>query len=431
MQKCQSICYSGAYISMADTEIEDKQLIVAPAVDANHSICSNCKAPLNGPYCAQCGQNSESTIKYFWLVILHLLDDIFSFDSRASRTLWPLVTRPGFLTSEYILGRRVHYVPPLRLYFFISIIFFITLKFFALSENSNLININNDADTISKVTTYISKLEQQRDLLLIEENQDQSKALLLVKQELEKFTLYETNLSNESNKILKAITGELVTLELRRFNSRQALNAADQEQYNNLTQQLVKVSNGEKVNLLSIGNSSDGTVSLPFLTAKKNVILNDIAMQLEEKASNTLQGDTGPLLEQVINKLPQLMFVLLPLFAALLKIMYFFSKRLYMEHLTVALHSHSFVFVIMLLLQLTEMLQNQIPNNWQWANTSLNIASNCLLAWIPIYLFILQKRIYKQGYILTAVKYTVVGIVYTVLISVTGLAAFFWGLMNI
>jgi hypothetical protein len=305
------------------------------------------------------------------------------------------------------------------------------LKFFALSENSNLININNDADTISKVTTYISKLEQQRDLLLIEENQDQSKALLLVKQELEKFTLYETNLSNESNKILKAITGELVTLELRRFNSRQALNAADQEQYNNLTQQLVKVSNGEKVNLLSIGNSSDGTVSLPFLTAKKNVILNDIAMQLEEKASNTLQGDTGPLLEQVINKLPQLMFVLLPLFAALLKIMYFFSKRLYMEHLTVALHSHSFVFVIMLLLQLTEMLQNQIPNNWQWANTSLNIASNCLLAWIPIYLFILQKRIYKQGYILTAVKYTVVGIVYTVLISVTGLAAFFWGLMNI
>ncbi|MFT5997136.1 MAG: hypothetical protein ACI9RV_002747, partial [Glaciecola sp.] len=92
MQKCQSICYSGAYISMADTEIEDKQLIVAPAVDANHSICSNCKAPLNGPYCAQCGQNSESTIKYFWLVILHLLDDIFSFDSRASRTLWPLVT---------------------------------------------------------------------------------------------------------------------------------------------------------------------------------------------------------------------------------------------------------------------------------------------------------------------------------------------------
>ena len=220
-------------------------------------------------------------------------------------------------------------------------------------------------------------------------------------------------------------------LDLRRFNSRQPLNAAEQEQYNNLTRQLVKVSNGEKVNLFSIGNSSDGTVSLPFLTAKQNVILNDIAMQLEEKASNSLQGDTGPLLEQVINKLPQLMFVLLPLFAAVLKLMYFFSKRLYMEHLTVALHSHSFVFVIMLLLQLTEMLQNQIPNNWQWANTSLNIASNCLLAWIPIYLFILQKRVYKQGYILTAVKYTVVGIVYTVFISITGLAAFFWGLMNI
>ena len=113
------------------TEIESTtDVAIVPTDDCQ--VCENCHLPLNGPFCANCGQEADSTLKYFWVVIMHLLDDIFSFDSRASRTLWPLVTRPAFLTNEYFSGRRVHYVPPIRLYLFISIVFFITLKFFAM-----------------------------------------------------------------------------------------------------------------------------------------------------------------------------------------------------------------------------------------------------------------------------------------------------------
>ncbi|MFT5900729.1 MAG: hypothetical protein ACI97K_003401, partial [Glaciecola sp.] len=401
------------------------------AKNAEQSTCSNCKEQLNGPYCAQCGQNSESTIKYFWLVMLHLLDDIFSFDSRASRTLWPLIIRPGFLTNEYILGRRVHYVPPLRLYFFISIIFFITLKFFAISENTSIADFSNDKNAISLITNHISVLEQQQDLLLTQENQEPSEALILLKQEIAKYNLYKTDITIGSNILLKAVARELVGLEFRRIKSGQALEPSSQKQYTNLSQQLVRMRNGESVNILSIGSSLDGSLSLPFLSPEKNVILNDFVTQLEEKASKVLQGDSGPLLQEVISKLPQLMFVLLPLFAALLKIVNFFSKRLYMEHLTVALHSHSFVFIIILLLEIIEILQNQISINWQWLDTPVNVLSNCILAWIPIYLFIMQKRVYKQGYILTAIKYLMVGIAYTALISITAIIALVWGLTDL
>ncbi len=425
---------------MANTETKDSQLIVESVDDAKdarnaenteQSTCSNCKEQLNGPYCAQCGQNSESTIKYFWLVMLHLLDDIFSFDSRASRTLWPLVIRPGFLTNEYILGRRVHYVPPLRLYFFISIIFFITLKFFAISENTSITDFSNDKNTISLITNHISVLEQQQDLLLAQENQEPSEALILLKQEIAKYNLYKTDITIGSNRLLKAVARELVGLEFRRIKSGQALEPSYQEQYTNLSQQLVRLRNGESVNLLSIGSNLDGGLSLPFLSPEKNVILNDFVTQLEEKASKVLQGDIRPLLEEVISKLPQLMFVLLPLFAALLKIMNLFSKRLYMEHLTVALHSHSFVFIIILLLEIIEILQNQISINWQWLDTPINVLSNCILAWIPIYLFIMQKRVYKQSYILTAIKYLMVGIAYSTLISITAIIALVWGLTDL
>jgi hypothetical protein len=419
---------------MTDTEIEGKQLVARPVVEAPQSGCSNCKAQLNGPYCAQCGQDSESTIKYFWLVMLHLLDDIFSFDSRASRTLWPLLTRPGFLTNEYILGRRVFYVPPLRLYLFISIIFFISLKFFAVSENTSIINIRIDENTIPQVTTHIGELEQKRDLLLTKEVQNQqlqSEALRLLEQDLEKYKRYKTDLASEGNKIAKAIIVELVDLEHEQFNLGKPLLASDQERYSNLTLQLAKVRNGEKVNLLSIGSNSDGTFSLPILSAQKNAMLNDVVNQLEEKASKVLEGDTDPLLEQIINTLPQLMFLLLPLFAGLLKITYLFSKRLYMEHLTVALHSHSFVFITVLLLEFIDMTQDQVSASWQWTGTGLHVVSIFFLAWIPVYLFIMQKRVYKQGYIVTAVKYAVVGIAYFGLLSITALIAFVWGLTNV
>ncbi len=419
---------------MTDTEIEGKQLVARPVEQAQQSVCSNCKAQLNGPYCAQCGQDSESTIKYFWLVMLHLLDDIFSFDSRASRTLWPLLTRPGFLTNEYILGRRVFYVPPLRLYLFISIIFFISLKFFAVSENASIINIRIDENTIPQVTTHIGELEQKRDLLLTKEVQNQqlqSEALQLLEQDLEKYKRYKTDLASEGNKIGKAIIVELVNLEHEQFNLGKPLLASDQERYSNLTLQLGKVRNGEKVNLLSIGSNSDGTFSLPILSAQKNAMLNDVVNQLEEKASKVLEGDTGPLLEQIINTLPQLMFLLLPLFAGLLKITYLLSKRLYMEHLTVALHSHSFVFITVLLLEFIDMMQDQVSASWQWTGTGLHVVSIFFLAWIPVYLFIMQKRVYKQGYIVTVVKYAVVGIAYFGLLSITALIAFVWGLTNV
>jgi hypothetical protein len=47
-------------------------------------------------------------------------DDLLSLDARIVRTLRGLLFRPGFLTSEYLAGRRVGYVPPFRLYLLVS-----------------------------------------------------------------------------------------------------------------------------------------------------------------------------------------------------------------------------------------------------------------------------------------------------------------------
>jgi len=51
-------------------------------------------------------------------------DELFNLDARFARTLWPLLTRPGRVTKEYLSGRRAGHVPPLRTYLIAALVFF-------------------------------------------------------------------------------------------------------------------------------------------------------------------------------------------------------------------------------------------------------------------------------------------------------------------
>lgn len=78
--------------------------------------CRNCGAALAGEYCGRCGQREGRGDRGFAALLGELAGELFDWDSRFWRTLWPLLVRPGFLTAEYIAGRRARYVAPLRLY---------------------------------------------------------------------------------------------------------------------------------------------------------------------------------------------------------------------------------------------------------------------------------------------------------------------------
>ncbi|MBA6378219.1 MULTISPECIES: DUF3667 domain-containing protein [unclassified Colwellia] len=434
---------------MQNTELVKKNsdLDITPSVSEQpdsmrssvNNNCDNCHQPLNGPFCGQCGQQAESTLKYFWVVILHLLDDIFSFDSRAARTILPLVARPGFLTNEYIAGKRVHYVPPLRLYLFVSIVFFITLKFFVLSDSNTLLAVSDNQTSITQIKDQLILLEKNK-LKAIDGSPDNTVDLSETTKSIAKFETYLTDINKdysiEKNKRLIDMTKTLVDLELRQFKDGQALSGNKKERYDLLTSNIAKFKNGEELDNVektstTIGNNADGTLSFDFLSDENNKSLNVFTKSLIKKAENAFRSDATPLVQEVIGKLPQLMFVLLPLFAVLLKIMFIFSKRLYMEHLTVALHSHSFIFFTILLVELLDVFAGYSETVLPVLTGSIEFASKALLIWIPIYLFIMQKRVYKQGYFLTFIKYSFIGTAYMILIGFTGVIAFVWGLTDI
>ncbi|MGH8427563.1 MAG: DUF3667 domain-containing protein [Gammaproteobacteria bacterium] len=91
-------------------------------------VCLNCGAEMEGRYCSACGQEEHSLAVPLHRMVLDFLSDQFQFDARIWRTLHLLLFRPGRLTREYLSGKRQRHIPPVRLYLFISIVFFLTVE---------------------------------------------------------------------------------------------------------------------------------------------------------------------------------------------------------------------------------------------------------------------------------------------------------------
>jgi hypothetical protein len=115
---------------------------------------------------------------------------------------------------------------------------------------------------------------------------------------------------------------------------------------------------------------------------------------------------------------PQVLFVLLPVFALLLKIFYVFKRRMYMEHLIVAMHSHAFIMLSMLVLLALALLRHWVAPHVAVLGSLLGLLHAAAWIWLFVYLFIMQKRVYKQGWFMTTVKYCTIGFCYSLLVTV-------------
>jgi hypothetical protein len=95
------------------------------------SSCPNCgyNFLIGDNFCSKCGQENHD----FNLPVKHLagelLESTIHFDSKSFQTVKALLIKPGFLTTQFNSGKRKSYVPPIRLYIFVSFIFFLILNF--------------------------------------------------------------------------------------------------------------------------------------------------------------------------------------------------------------------------------------------------------------------------------------------------------------
>jgi len=126
-------------------------------------VCANCGAALDGEYCAACGQRHEPHLHTVAHFAAEAFESISHADSRLWKTLWYLVSRPGFLTREFFEGRRVRYLPPFRLYLVISVVFFLALgapEGPMIIDDSNMAATDLDGAKAAPVGEAIKKAEE-------------------------------------------------------------------------------------------------------------------------------------------------------------------------------------------------------------------------------------------------------------------------------
>jgi hypothetical protein len=102
--------------------------------------CANCQTPLVGPFCSNCGQRHEPHVHSMREFASETFESITHADSRLWRTLWYLISRPGFLTVEFLEGRRARYLPPFRLYLVMSVVLFLAAA--SMSHNAVFVGIS-------------------------------------------------------------------------------------------------------------------------------------------------------------------------------------------------------------------------------------------------------------------------------------------------
>ena len=113
----------------------------------NCIVCKNCDNEFTGHFCNNCGQSAKDYDRPFSLLIVDAMANIWAFDTRVWTTLKSILLKPGEMAHEYIAGKRVRYMPPFRLYLFISFIFFMLLRISANSaSNTKIISFSNDSN---------------------------------------------------------------------------------------------------------------------------------------------------------------------------------------------------------------------------------------------------------------------------------------------
>lgn len=354
--------------------------------------CANCGAPMLGAYCYACGQPEKGMIRHLASVLSDVADTVFNVDSRIFRSIVPLYLRPGFLTTEYFAGRRTRYVTPFRLFFFLCIV-----AFFAVQANfsgENIVKFDADEGIGAAQTPAEVQAQVEKTVAAFE----QTRASLAPS-------------SHASDKMERKIA-DIQRRAAERVDYLNARAAATHDgtaapsdpddrvwQFNGFTWDPIA-----------------HPIDIAWLPGFANAKLN--AMALHAQANLKLaRHDQRPLVAGLFSVLPQTLFVLMPLFAVLLKIVYIFKRRLYMEHLMVALHSHAFICLSVLISVLLSLALRWAGTDAAWAVPILEFLRAAAWIWIPIYLFLMQKRIYRQGWIMTTLKYWLVGTCYLVILS--------------
>jgi hypothetical protein len=376
--------------------------------------CENCGTALQGCYCHLCGQAATNPLRHVGHAVEEFFESFWHLDGRVFRTLRVLL-RPGRVARDYLAGHRVRYIPPLRLFVMLSLLtFFVGKVVIGSIETDGTVRVGSNDAGIAGARTPVEVDERlERALTGIREGREQAGALPAVDTMMREA---EAGLIAQARARKASLAGSGAAPAPSA--SAVAVPAGAPTDPDALRADFASTLQRNQGHLLRDParpwHEDDNPLDFDWLPGFGDRWLNG---RIANSARNIdrIQRDPAYFLQSTLAAVPPALFVLVPVFALLLKLFYFRSRRAYLEHLVVALYSHSFLLLALLALFVLEALELALAANaWPAAVTGLLRA----LVWcsIPVYLLVMQKRVYAQSWAFTALKYVTIGLLYLFLL---------------
>ncbi|WP_316784066.1 DUF3667 domain-containing protein [Pedobacter frigiditerrae] len=349
--------------------------------------CLNCGHIVEEHFCPKCGQENIVTKEDAFHMVTHAIADYFHFEHKFFGTIGPLLLKPGRLTKEYVAGKRMSSIHPIRLYIFISIVFFLVVlggkKF---GENSEA---NEDRKSTADTTKTVPKPQDTlaKKKLTAEEISEIKESLRYVpnanglRDSIIKKTIEEATSGKKENEGASIRFGGK---KKKGFSNKWATKDTSVVQYERNQASLAK-------------DKRDGFIKHYFI--KRTIEL--------EKYENPEEK----FLEDFLHNIPKMMFLLLPMFALILKLVYISKKRYYYEHLIYSFHLHSAIFLSILATMLLQWLFSFIYEIDAW----LGILCGIYIIW---YIYRSLRTFYGSTRWITVLKMFFLSFAYNIVLTI-------------
>jgi Protein of unknown function (DUF3667) len=342
-------------------------------LESNKTTCKNCEQEheVGFEFCPHCGQktNEELTVG---VLFYNTISNYFSFDARFFKSFIPLMFKPGILAKRFIEGKRLLYLHPAQMYLFISVVFFFLFSFIV-------------RDQVSELDKKLEKGFSEETAVI-----DSLKTKVLDTVQMANMT---KNLK-ENNFITDADVEELQDLD--------SIIKANAKDANKESSDFIFDYDDKKVDsLIAINAPVEEQLKAMGMKDDAGFIVRRFYSQVLKFQTNK-KG--GTILQTFYDSIPIALFILLPIFALILKL-FFWKRGPFAYHLVFSFYFYSFVFTVLSIILLANFIW-EIPD---WIDLLVVLSTF-------FYLFLAIKHFYRQGYFVSFFKTGFITFMYMIFI---------------
>ena len=341
--------------------------------------CLNCNYVVENRFCGNCGQENIDTRKTFHHLFVHFFEDLTHYENSFWKTIRNLLFKPASLSKEYLSGKRMSYLAPVRLYIFISFVTFFLIAVIPSDADEGLIEIEAAKKDNTKTEKAISAKEKKLNEIL------------------------ESDLLSKSEKdsIRKIVLLNNVTKNNFNFLGFDSVEQLDSVQKH--------------------GKEDNKLPSFLYEPAKKSILISQkyTSEEIKEKLS-----------ESIMHNFPKVLILYMPLFALFLWVFHSKKRWYYFDHGIFTLHYFSFLLLISLIFFLTDKLLGLFGDNAVVDTISIIINLGGY-GWMIYYLFPAHHRFYGETRLISFIKTFLLFFINLFFMALLFLAFFVYSFINI